>query len=52
MTNKTKPDLPPETCSHIVFPGSWHIDPEPPEYCDEPVVDGFTVCEMHLEDEI
>ncbi len=39
-----------DTCMHIMFPGSRYIDPEPPEYCDEPAIEGSEFCEIHQEE--
>lgn len=39
-----------DLCVHLIHPGSRYVDPEPPEYCDEPTVDGTEYCEKHLDE--
>jgi|GEM_PF-6901582 len=34
-------------CAYLVHPGSYHVDPEPPEYCDEDAIDGSDYCLAH-----
>lgn len=40
----------PRMCSVVVYAGSWHVDPEPPELCDEECDPGYDVCPAHLEE--
>lgn len=37
----------PPQCSAMVYAGSRYVDPEPPEYCDEPAVLGTEYCTRH-----
>lgn len=35
-------------CNYMMFPGRMHVDPEPPEYCDEDVEnDEDEYCPQH-----
>ncbi len=41
-----------ERCAFQTYPGRRHLDPEPPEYCDEPVVCGTEYCPLHQEEKL
>lgn len=42
----------PPPCAAVTSAGSRHIDPEPPEYCEEPAVLGSEYCAIHFEEEL
>ena len=36
-----------QQCLHEISPGSWHVDPEPPERCGEDAIEGTDYCTDH-----
>ena len=44
-------DWDPPTCAHMTYAGSRHVDPEPPEYCENQTVPGTEYCSDHVDAE-